>query len=286
MDIIEKKPGYKEYYKREDIKEISFAEGIEEIGEYAFAECRALTKVVFPKSLKKIEKSAFYNCRKLRTVEINGAVADVEDGAFRNCDSISSVQLNNVDEEVCLKNIIPELEQEFTVIINMKDGATSKLFLPKTLYSFEANEPARIFVQEDLGSGVYYRQAVNTMLIDYKKYDEVFTTAKNEENLETILNIIFDRLEYPYMLAEKARGVYLEYIEKNAKKVYEFIAKKECSDWLDVLLEDYNISDEEKKIALDAANKFDRPYMALKILGSRAEDEKKEMKKSGMILEL
>ena len=51
------------------ITKVIIPEGIEKIGQYAFAGLTELETVVFPSTLKTIEVGAFYNCTKLKTVE-------------------------------------------------------------------------------------------------------------------------------------------------------------------------------------------------------------------------
>ena len=51
------------------ITKVIIPEGIEKIGQYAFAGLTELETVVFPSTLKTIEVGAFYNCTKLKTIE-------------------------------------------------------------------------------------------------------------------------------------------------------------------------------------------------------------------------
>ncbi|MCR5154310.1 MAG: leucine-rich repeat domain-containing protein [Lachnospiraceae bacterium] len=266
LEILEN-PRVREYYADMDVKSVNIHEDIISLPEYIFGECRNLISVTFPKSLVKIGRSAFYNCRKLKKAVINGNISDVADGAFRNCESLDEIVLKNVDEEdCCLKNIIPELEQPIFITLEMIDGEKAKLFLPRTIYAFEANEPARTFMQEDYGSGVYYRQCVNLSKIDFAKYDSVFEVAKNEESIKTVMKISFARLMFPYRLADKDKERYINYIKTNIKKIFEIIILSEDEEKLDFLLGLKEIDEKDVKVGIELAQRFERPRMALKIL--------------------
>ena len=57
-------------------------EGVEEIGDYAFACCKSLERVVLPQSLKRIGAYAFGGCDNLERVELPEGIEVVDDHAF------------------------------------------------------------------------------------------------------------------------------------------------------------------------------------------------------------
>lgn len=57
-------------------------EGVEEIGDYAFACCKSLERVVLPQSLKRIGAYAFGGCDNLERVELPEGIEVVDDYAF------------------------------------------------------------------------------------------------------------------------------------------------------------------------------------------------------------
>ncbi len=273
----------KEYYMNNELTEVVIGNEITEIPAYAFGECRKIRTVSFGEKIKRIKRSAFYNCRSLKKIVINGIIEDIEDGAFRNCESLSEIEIHNVHNDLtCLKAVIPELEQAITVHFYMESGDEAELYLTKTIYAFEANEPARVFVQEDYGSGVYYRQCVNTNKPDWEKYDNVFEVAKNEEDKETIFNIIFSRLAYPYMLGSFSENRYVSYIHKEIKAFFTDVAKGEHFERAELMCGKKLLNKEECELGIRISTDFDRPRLSLILMDYM----QNEFKKHGGKLEL
>jgi hypothetical protein len=68
--------------------------GIEEIGEYAFLECRNLKSIVIPESVKEIGKEAFSGCINLSSVVIPKGVDVISEETFTNCTRLCSVDIS------------------------------------------------------------------------------------------------------------------------------------------------------------------------------------------------
>ncbi len=70
-------------HKRNTITSVTFPEGLQSIGSYAFHDC-PLTSVIFPEGLQSIGDGAFHDCpltrpqKTRRTVSVAGALADVQ----------------------------------------------------------------------------------------------------------------------------------------------------------------------------------------------------------------
>lgn len=260
---IAENPKERQYYGTRELKAIVLTEGVTEIGAYAFGECRGLTEAVFPESLHCIGGHAFYNCRGLHTVHFLGKVPVIEDGAFKNCEGVRLVELAGVEEnDVWLKNFLPELPQELDVRLNFTSGEEARLRLPRTSYAFVANEPARMFTEESYGSGIYYRQCVGRSEVDWKRYDELFLVALREEQLPTVLAIARQRTEFPYRLAKEAEQRYLDYFKENMAKILEEAAQTEDWSLLAFLCEKKLITREMTEYGVETANRKERPYMA------------------------
>ena len=61
------------------------------IGDYAFAECRALTEVTVSGNVPCISTGAFYNCTGLTRVTLPESVRDIASDAFRNCSALGEI---------------------------------------------------------------------------------------------------------------------------------------------------------------------------------------------------
>lgn len=69
------------YYRKEDMGELELADGILEIGQFAFARS-SLTSIALPQGLEKIDYGAFYYCGQLEEVSLPDSVLCVEPKAF------------------------------------------------------------------------------------------------------------------------------------------------------------------------------------------------------------
>lgn len=67
-------------------------EGVTEIGAFAFADCRSLTRAVIPEGVKAIRKGTFRGCTSLREVALPSTIEIIEDDAFA-ATSVESVDL-------------------------------------------------------------------------------------------------------------------------------------------------------------------------------------------------
>ncbi len=69
------------FYQDRELKEYAIADGITEIGEFAFARS-ALTSVTIPEGVTRIGYGAFYHCDDLRNVTLPSSVTEIEPYAF------------------------------------------------------------------------------------------------------------------------------------------------------------------------------------------------------------
>ena len=77
------------------IQGIELAQGLERIGEGAFANLTNLRTVVFPNSLTHIEAGAFYGCTSLTSVTLPNSVTSIDDSAFEGCVELTSIMIPN-----------------------------------------------------------------------------------------------------------------------------------------------------------------------------------------------
>lgn len=63
------------------------------LGEYAFAGCVDLERIVLPRDLRLIPEGAFMGCTKLRDIELPASLAIIEKYAFANCESLEYVRI-------------------------------------------------------------------------------------------------------------------------------------------------------------------------------------------------
>ncbi len=73
------------YNFKSDIKEIVVNSGVTSIGDFAFNNCKNLTKLSLPKGIKSIGDAAFMYCEKLTDLTLPTTVEYIRDSAFSDC---------------------------------------------------------------------------------------------------------------------------------------------------------------------------------------------------------
>ena len=66
------------------LSKIEFPEGLVEIGEQAFYGCKTLNKLVMPSTLRKIGSSAFGGCKGLKQITLGAGVEEIDADAFKD----------------------------------------------------------------------------------------------------------------------------------------------------------------------------------------------------------
>lgn len=82
-------------YEKDESTKCVIPEGVVEIGEKVFCECKDITSLIIPKSVKKIGDRAFENCINLESVVINSEDIKIGVYAFLNCSSLKSIVSQN-----------------------------------------------------------------------------------------------------------------------------------------------------------------------------------------------
>ena len=75
-----------------EITAVVLNEGLKEIGEYAFAGCINLKKIIFPQNRIMLRKGCFQDCESLQEVYIP-SVSNIGPCAFKNCIALEKVSL-------------------------------------------------------------------------------------------------------------------------------------------------------------------------------------------------
>ena len=75
------------------VESVIISESVTSIGEHAFDSCLCLASATIPSSVKSIDKSAFDNCQSLVSVTIQEGVINIGDHAFFACPALESVSM-------------------------------------------------------------------------------------------------------------------------------------------------------------------------------------------------
>ena len=81
------------FNQRVKITEIIIENGLEEIDERAFSQCKQLKRIVIPPSVKKIGSFAFTGCTSLEEVCLSEGLEELENTAFNWCHKLTKLEL-------------------------------------------------------------------------------------------------------------------------------------------------------------------------------------------------
>ena len=84
----------------ENLKNISFRNGIEKIPEYLFDSTTGLTSIVIPDTVTEIAEYAFQDCKNLKYVEFSQNLSVIGPSAFYNCIRLNNINLPNNLKEI------------------------------------------------------------------------------------------------------------------------------------------------------------------------------------------
>ena len=73
------------FLRRRKLKEVTFHDSLREIGDGAFCDCIALTKIATPPSLTVVRRRAFEYCYALIEVKLNEGLLDIGKRSFQSC---------------------------------------------------------------------------------------------------------------------------------------------------------------------------------------------------------
>lgn len=81
------------FESRSKITEVIIENGLSEIPEWTFENCKNLEHVVVPDSVKTIGFNAFTKCNKLKQVDLSEGLEEIHDTAFRFCEDLEELHV-------------------------------------------------------------------------------------------------------------------------------------------------------------------------------------------------
>ena len=197
----------------------------------------AVESVRFPDTMEEIGNYIFYGCRNLRQISFSDRLMGVGSGAFTGCRSLSRLDVRLTQgERSCVKEILGYLWQRIDVrFLRADSGAETlknfpaevRMVFPEHYEEAVENTPARILFTQHHGSGNNYRQCFYNKEIDYRKYDGLFYSARAQDDVNVISDLIFARLMYPEDLTKEAQKAYEDYVREHALPVAEHLTDTE-----------------------------------------------------------
>ena len=77
----------------ENLKNVTFENGVTEIACHLFEGCNGIEKITIPDTVEVIENGAFYDCSNLKEIKIGKGVTSIENTAFYGCTSLTKVTI-------------------------------------------------------------------------------------------------------------------------------------------------------------------------------------------------
>ncbi len=99
----------------EKIEKVVIEEGVTNIGNYAFSDCRSLTSVTLPNTVVNIGNAAFIGCVNLVSITIPNSVTSIGSSAFSYCKSLTSITIPK-----SVTNIEPGIASNCPNLISIK----------------------------------------------------------------------------------------------------------------------------------------------------------------------
>ena len=88
----------------EKIEKVVIEEGVTNIGNYAFSDCRSLTSVTLPNTVVNIGIAAFGGCVNLVSITIPKSVTNIEPGIASNCPNLISIKVEEGNKNYDSRN--------------------------------------------------------------------------------------------------------------------------------------------------------------------------------------
>lgn len=83
--------GFRAFYNKDALMEITIPEGVEELDDYAFLGCDNLEKVSLPSTLTTLWYSVFSACKSLKDIVLPKSLTTIGNSAFESCSSLESI---------------------------------------------------------------------------------------------------------------------------------------------------------------------------------------------------
>ncbi len=227
----------------EKLREIEFAEGLNEIATSAFHTCRSLQNITLPESLVKIGSCAFIASNLTGTIKIPDNVEYIGSSAFQNCDNITKVILGKKVKEIernafefCSLQTEFEVDSEnnyfntyegvlydknLTKIVYVPYGKKGQLNIPETFTTFSRtgnnlNGNRQITkIEVDNNNPNYSSQ--DGILYDKNKTNLIFVPLELVVENLTILDSVQSISDYAFYYCENITGSL--YIPEGVKSI-------------------------------------------------------------------
>ncbi len=198
-----------------------------------------LNAVYLPESVEKIGDYTFYNCRNLTEITLSDGLYSVGSDAFMNCHHMRRIHLKcSPSKKNCLRQILSQISWDVEAVFYKHTSSDSSqkeavVFFPEYYESYDEIAPAHVFGRSIIGEGFRARQCFQDDILDFPQYDKIFPKACVEESGQTLCQMAFYRLRYPYQMSDTDGLRYTDYLVKHGLSLCrQFISNKNLDDLL------------------------------------------------------
>ena len=222
------------FYGCENLKEIDFGNGIEQIGgdgsQDIFSGC-AFEKLVFPPQVKEIGINAFYSCGELQEIIFEDGLKYIREGAFKNCPKLTEINLPASIKELGMDAFLCEVLRDGIQDINVNMSTIPEGFSRAFTHPGNMQTPRCVNVHIDNQSGIY----------DFVLPDCVSAVAPGYSDIISAFNLMADQdydkkfwwlkcLKTAFMYASNSRFKYFDAF-KTYKRTKNEAAKEYLTDY-------------------------------------------------------
>ena len=222
------------FYGCENLKEIDFGNGIEQIGgdgsQDIFSGC-AFEKLVFPPQVKEIGINAFYSCGELQEIIFEDGLKYIREGAFKNCPKLTEINLPASIKELGMDAFLCEVLRDGIQDINVNMSTIPEDFSRAFTHPGNMQTPRCVNVHIDNQSGIY----------DFVIPDCVSAVAPGYSDIISAFNLMADQdydkkflwlkcLKTAFMYASNSRFKYVDAF-KTYKRTKNEAAKEYLTDY-------------------------------------------------------
>jgi len=109
------------------LEDVELREGLPEIGEEAFTNCKELKRITIPSTVIQIGQRAFYGCDKLEEIELNEGLLEIGKSAFHGCTTLKRIiipsTISLIDKDVFATCDLLESVQLPEGLVEIRDEA-------------------------------------------------------------------------------------------------------------------------------------------------------------------
>lgn len=217
----------KAFQRCKTLTSVVIPEGVKKISDYAFEGCINLTHATIPEGVTSIGESAFEWCTSLVSVTIPSSLTSINNYAFKQCKSLSSISIPKSVSEIGVQAFVncKKLQWIKTPVMPSLSITTNASFAvllcgeKKEYYAYTAKTD-RDNISDFVTPGhwnSYDLELINNGPVYEYKLPARFIGA-------------LGRLIDPVELSDEVRELYIEMLNKNAKKLVPIAEASGCVD--------------------------------------------------------